>query len=82
LKNSPIVVLYAVISFVFFCFVCPLSIFHMYLVSTNQTTYEFLSNRKNCVNPHDRGCLSNWYKIFCTSIPKSKLSRENLQIRV
>ncbi|XP_066392314.1 probable protein S-acyltransferase 7 [Miscanthus floridulus] len=54
-------------------FVGGLSVFHLYLMSTNQTTYEnfrYLYDQR--ANPYNRGVIENIKGIFFTTIPPSK----------
>jgi palmitoyltransferase len=54
--------------------VAALLAWHVYLVSTNQSSIEFLGNRAHASrlqlrgqvrrNPHDRGCARNWRAVF------------------
>ncbi|EFJ45166.1 hypothetical protein VOLCADRAFT_106120 [Volvox carteri f. nagariensis] len=74
-------------TFLFFWFVGGLSVFHAYLVATNQTTYENFRqiafslpvsilnryNHDNRPNPYSRGCLGNCAEVWCTPIPPSKV---------
>ncbi|CAL4999957.1 unnamed protein product [Urochloa decumbens] len=68
----------ASIVLIIYCFLCVwfvggLSVFHLYLMSTNQTTYEnfrYRYDRRD--NPYNRGILNNFLEIFCTAIPPSK----------
>ncbi|MEW5305025.1 MAG: hypothetical protein WDW36_007595 [Sanguina aurantia] len=61
--------------FVFFWFVGGLSLFHAYLISTNQTTYEnFRYNHDSRVNPYDRGCLMNCFEVWLTPTPPSQVN--------
>ncbi|KAK3123966.1 hypothetical protein QOZ80_8AG0638680 [Eleusine coracana subsp. coracana] len=65
----------ALIGYCFLCvwFVGGLSVFHFYLMSTNQTTYEnFRYRYDRRANPYNRGILNNFLEIFCTAIPPSK----------
>ncbi|XP_047312332.1 probable protein S-acyltransferase 7 [Impatiens glandulifera] len=65
----------ALILYTFICmwFVGGLSAFHLYLMSTNQTTYENFRNRYDRKeNPYNRGVFWNLMEIFCTRIPSSK----------
>lgn len=53
-------------------FVGGLTIFHLYLISTNQTTYEnfrYRYDKKD--NPHNRGILQNFKDVFFSKIPPS-----------
>ncbi|RCV32028.1 hypothetical protein SETIT_6G225400v2 [Setaria italica] len=75
----------ASIVLIIYCFLCVwfvggLSVFHLYLMSTNQTTYEnfrYRYDRRD--NPYNRGILNNFLEIFCTAIPPSK---NNFRARV
>ncbi|GLI60784.1 hypothetical protein VaNZ11_003017 [Volvox africanus] len=61
-------------TFLFFWFVGGLSVFHAYLVGTNQTTYEnFRYNHDNRPNPYSRGCLRNCAEVWCAAVPPSKV---------
>ncbi|CAH9119553.1 unnamed protein product [Cuscuta epithymum] len=54
-------------------FVGGLSVFHIYLISTNQSTYEnFRYRYDQRVNPFNKGIIQNVLEIFCKSIPPSK----------
>lgn len=60
-------------TFIAVWFVGGLTVFHLYLISTNQSTYENFRNRyERRENPHDRGVIRNFKEIFWTSIPPSK----------
>lgn len=67
----------------FFLFVGGLSFFHMYLVSTNQTTYEnFRYGYDRAHNPYDQGCLRNCWSVWCVPIPKPDVNfRELLRVK-
>ncbi|KAL5222928.1 hypothetical protein ABZP36_027641 [Zizania latifolia] len=75
----------ASIVLIIYCFLCVwfvggLSVFHFYLMSTNQTTYEnFRYHYDRQANPYNRGILNNFLEIFCTRIPPSK---NNFRARV
>ncbi|XP_062195721.1 probable protein S-acyltransferase 7 isoform X3 [Phragmites australis] len=75
----------ASIVLIIYCFLCVwfvggLSVFHFYLTSTNQTTYEnFRYRYDRRANPYNRGILNNFLEIFCTTIPPSK---NNFRARV
>ncbi|GLC42428.1 hypothetical protein PLESTB_001097600 [Pleodorina starrii] len=61
-------------TFLFFWFVGGLSVFHAYLVATNQTTYEnFRYNHDNRPNPYSRGCLRNCAEVWCMPVPPSRV---------
>ncbi|TKY60554.1 S-acyltransferase 7 [Spatholobus suberectus] len=60
-------------TFVCVWFVGGLTVFHTYLISTNQSTYENFRYRYNQqVNPYNRGIVKNFKEVFCTCIPPSK----------
>ncbi|AQK51490.1 putative protein S-acyltransferase 7 [Zea mays] len=75
----------ASVALIIYCFLCVwfvggLSVFHLYLMSTNQTTYEnfrYRYDRRD--NPYNKGVLNNFLEIFCTAIPPSK---NNFRARV
>ncbi|XP_028765223.1 probable protein S-acyltransferase 7 [Neltuma alba] len=65
----------ALIIYTFICiwFVGGLTVFHTYLISTNQTTYENFRYRYDRQdNPYNKGMLGNFKEVFCSSIPPSK----------
>ncbi|KAL3637078.1 putative protein S-acyltransferase 4 [Castilleja foliolosa] len=58
--------------FISFWFVGGLTIFHFYLISTNQTTYEnFRYNYDKRENPYNRGTINNIKEAFFSRIPPS-----------
>ncbi|XP_031119041.1 probable protein S-acyltransferase 7 [Ipomoea triloba] len=60
-------------TFISVWFVGGLTAFHLYLISTNQTTYEnFRYRYDRRANPYNKGVIENFMEIFCTSIPPSK----------
>ncbi|XP_050939948.1 probable protein S-acyltransferase 4 isoform X1 [Cucumis melo] len=66
---SDILVVYC---FIAFWFVGGLSIFHSYLVCTNQTTYEnFRYRYDKKENPYNRGMIKNLREVFFSKIPPS-----------
>ncbi|EFJ11867.1 hypothetical protein SELMODRAFT_13217, partial [Selaginella moellendorffii] len=70
-KSPPSVLLMAY-TFIAVWFVGGLTFFHLYLMSTNQTTYEnFRYRYDNKVNPYNRGVFHNLYEILCSPVPKS-----------
>ncbi|KAL5205348.1 hypothetical protein ABZP36_033557 [Zizania latifolia] len=75
----------ASIVLIIYCFICVwfvggLSVFHFYLMNTNQTTYEnFRYRYDRRANPYNRGMVNNFLEIFCTAIPPSK---NNFRARV
>ncbi|XP_010111325.2 probable protein S-acyltransferase 4 [Morus notabilis] len=53
-------------------FVGGLTVFHLYLICTNQTTYEnFRYRYDKKENPYHKGTTGNCAEIFCSSIPRS-----------
>ncbi|KAL8208195.1 hypothetical protein R6Q57_007607 [Mikania cordata] len=55
-------------------FVGGLSAFHLYLVITNQTTYEnFRSRYERRKNPFNRGCAINLKEILFSKTPRSQI---------
>ncbi|CAO2192902.1 unnamed protein product [Urochloa humidicola] len=61
-----------VYTFVSAWFVGGLTVFHVYLMSTNQTTYEnFRYRYDKKENPYDRGVAANISEVFCAGIPPS-----------
>lgn len=58
--------------FVTIWFVGGLSVFHFYLIGTNQTTYEnFRYRYDKKENPYNRGMISNFKEVFFSRIPPS-----------
>jgi len=75
LEEAPAAVALAAYTVLFFLFVGGLSFFHIYLVSTNQTTYEnFRYGYERARNPYDQGCVANWASVWCIKTPQSKVS--------
>ncbi|KAH6829727.1 DHHC-type zinc finger family protein [Perilla frutescens var. hirtella] len=79
--KTPASIVLVVYTFLALWFVGGLSIFHLYLISTNQTTYEnFRYQYSRRANPYNKGIVRNFLEIFCSSIPKSKNDfREKVQ---
>lgn len=64
---SDVLVVY---TFVAIWFVGGLTVFHFYLISTNQTTYEnFRYRYDKKENPYHRGIISNFGEVFFSKIP-------------
>lgn len=73
MKRSPASVILMAYSFISVWFVGGLTVFHSYLISTNQTTYEnFRYRSENRINPYNLGAVRNFREILCTKIPASK----------
>ncbi|XP_052196254.1 probable protein S-acyltransferase 7 isoform X2 [Diospyros lotus] len=71
--KTPASIVLIVYTFISVWFVGGLTAFHLYLISTNQTTYEnFRYRYDRRANPYSRGVVENFMEIFCTSIPPSK----------
>ncbi|XP_039023176.1 protein S-acyltransferase 8-like isoform X2 [Hibiscus syriacus] len=71
-KSPPSVILMAY-CFIALWFVGGLTGFHLYLIATNQTTYEnFRFRADNRINVYNLGCPSNFLEVFSTTIKPSK----------
>ncbi|XP_022888012.1 probable protein S-acyltransferase 3 [Olea europaea var. sylvestris] len=69
---SAILIVYC---FITFWFVGGLTVFHFYLISTNQTTYEnfrYRYDRKE--NPYNRGTIKNLKEVLFSKIPPSMVN--------
>ncbi|PKA54821.1 putative S-acyltransferase [Apostasia shenzhenica] len=78
--KTPASVFLIVYTFLTSWFVGGLSVFHLYLVSTNQTTYEnFRYRYERKVNPYNRGTVANFKEIFFAKISPSN---NNFRARV
>eukprot|EP00238_Polyblepharides_amylifera_P009416 CAMPEP_0196599686 /NCGR_PEP_ID=MMETSP1081-20130531/94988_1 /TAXON_ID=36882 /ORGANISM="Pyramimonas amylifera, Strain CCMP720" /LENGTH=241 /DNA_ID=CAMNT_0041925471 /DNA_START=638 /DNA_END=1363 /DNA_ORIENTATION=+ len=75
LQEVPAAVALIVYVFLSVWFVGGLSIFHAYLISTNQTTYEnFRFNLDKEQNPYNEGIVKNCCQTLCSFIPRSRVS--------
>ncbi|KAL8478496.1 hypothetical protein ACS0TY_030401 [Phlomoides rotata] len=73
MTNTPASIVLIIYTFLSLWFVGGLSIFHLYLISTNQTTYEnFRYQYSRRANPYNKGTVQNFLEIFCTGVPPSK----------
>ncbi|GLT81629.1 hypothetical protein SLE2022_000680 [Rubroshorea leprosula] len=71
--KTPASIVLIVYTFIAMWFVGGLTAFHLYLISTNQTTYEnFRYRYDRRANPYNKGVVENFKEIFCSSIPPSK----------
>ncbi|KAJ8772476.1 hypothetical protein K2173_027653 [Erythroxylum novogranatense] len=71
--KTPASIALLIYSFISVWFVGGLSVFHLYLISKNQSTYENFRYRYDGLsNPFDRGFIKNFKDVFFTSIPPSK----------
>ncbi|XP_040385946.1 probable protein S-acyltransferase 4 [Oryza brachyantha] len=72
MASEPLSVVLIVYTFVSVWFVGGLTVFHLYLMSTNQTTYEnFRYRYDKKENPYNRGVPANIAEVFCAGIPPS-----------
>ncbi|XP_031105279.1 probable protein S-acyltransferase 7 [Ipomoea triloba] len=73
MAKTPASIVLIIYTFISVWFVGGLTVFHLYLISTNQSTYEnFRYRYDRRVNPFNKGTIQNFMEIFCTSIPPSK----------
>ncbi|MQL73539.1 hypothetical protein Taro_005891 [Colocasia esculenta] len=73
MTRTPASIVLIIYTFICVWFVGGLSVFHLYLISTNQTTYEnFRYRYDRRANPYNRGIFENFKEIFFTSISPSK----------
>ncbi|AQK98421.1 palmitoyltransferase ZDHHC9 [Zea mays] len=73
MTKTPASIALIIYTFIAVWFVGGLSVFHLYLMSTNQTTYEnFRYRYDQRDNPYNKGVMENIKEIFFTTIPPSK----------
>eukprot|EP01018_Ginkgo_biloba_P017710 Gb_12577 [translate_table: standard] len=73
MSKTPASIVLIVYTFFAVWFVGGLTVFHLYLISTNQTTYEnFRYRYDRRQNPYNKGIMQNFKEIFFRSIPPSK----------
>ncbi|WCJ40183.1 DHHC-type zinc finger family protein [Euphorbia peplus] len=71
--KTPSSIVLIVYTFISMWFVGGLTAFHLYLISTNQTTYEnFRYRYDRRANPYNKGVVENFKETFCSSVPPSK----------
>lgn len=81
-EHSPASGILIMYTFVVAWFVGGLTTFHLYLICTNQTTYEnfrYRYDKKN--NPYNLGCARNVMEVFFSKIPAPKVNfRERVKV--
>eukprot|EP00929_Paragymnodinium_shiwhaense_P052861 TRINITY_DN26469_c0_g1_i1.p1 TRINITY_DN26469_c0_g1~~TRINITY_DN26469_c0_g1_i1.p1 ORF type:complete len:403 (+),score=43.91 TRINITY_DN26469_c0_g1_i1:134-1342(+) len=67
--EAPIAIILVVYSIAIVWFTCGLCFYHVYLVSTNQTTYEQIKGAySGQANPFHRGILGNFKDVLCSRV--------------
>jgi len=80
MRHTPASIVLMIYTFITVWFVGGLTLFHLYLISINQTTYENFRYRcDNKVNPYNEGIITNFSAIFCANI---KPSQNNFRAKV
>ncbi|KAL0020011.1 hypothetical protein WJX77_003088 [Trebouxia sp. C0004] len=74
IRKEPANIVLIIYSVLACCFVGGLSGFHIFLTTTNQTTYEHFRHRYGTAqgNPYNRGLFRNWREVCCLPIPGRK----------
>ncbi|XP_057982617.1 probable protein S-acyltransferase 7 isoform X1 [Malania oleifera] len=73
MTKTPASIVLIIYTFISVWFVGGLTAFHLYLISTNQTTYEnFRYRYDRRANPYNKGVVQNFGEIFCAGVPPSK----------
>ncbi|KAK6150548.1 hypothetical protein DH2020_015480 [Rehmannia glutinosa] len=74
MKQSPASVALMTYCFVLLWFIGGLTCFHVYLMCSNQTTYENFRRRMDSrINAYDRGCKNNLLEILCRKTEPSRI---------
>uniref|UniRef100_A0A7C9A411 S-acyltransferase n=1 Tax=Opuntia streptacantha TaxID=393608 RepID=A0A7C9A411_OPUST len=75
LSQDLVSVILVIYCFVVVWFVGGLTVFHFYLMSTNQTTYEnFRYRYEKDKNPHNLGYFNNLKQVFFAKVPPSAIN--------
>ena len=72
-----------IISFLGLGSLLSLSVFHLYLILTGETTNESLRGvYKSISNPFNKGCIGNCNNIFCMPVVKSRIGNNSNTILI